>query len=315
LWARNDRPHQLLLVTDPALGKPETFVSTRSTSALILIDVHLQLDLRLAYARYFDHVFVAQADYLPAFRALGHPSVHALPLACDPATHFAPGLKRDLDVGFVGKFGLPGSQRARTLQTVLSAFKTNDTARFYSPEEMGAVYSRAKIVFNKSINGDLNMRFFEALGAGALLVTDRIGNGMSEIATEGEHFVAYDTAEEAIDVIRRYLADEPARAAIAQRGHQHALAHHTYAHRLAKVLETVAANPTARAPARDAPAKLEAVWRTECLRIQGAPLPEIARTLWSTPLSASSARNAAIAGLRGIVRPWRQRQRRATAIK
>ena len=50
------------------------------------------------------------------------------------------------------------------LRAVLPQFATNDVSRSYNPQQMGEVYSRSKIVFNKSINGDLNMRFFEGTG-------------------------------------------------------------------------------------------------------------------------------------------------------
>ena len=46
---------------------------------------------------------------------------------------------------------------------------------------MGRIYSESKIVLNASINGDLNMRVFEALTSGALLVTDRIENGLDTL--------------------------------------------------------------------------------------------------------------------------------------
>ncbi|RYE56053.1 MAG: hypothetical protein EOP18_04950, partial [Rhizobiaceae bacterium] len=196
------------IVVDPRMDTPAALRDARGTTIAIMIDVHQQLSFRLAYARYFDHVFIAQPDYLDAFKALGHPSVHALPLGCDPAVHFVPDLVRDIDVGFIGKYGTPGSEREQTLRSVLSTFQTNDINRSYPPSEMGEVYSRSKIVFNKSINGDLNMRFFEGLASGALLVTDRIANGLSEAAREGEHYVGYDTPDEAIEKIQYYLANE-----------------------------------------------------------------------------------------------------------
>ena len=165
--------------------------------------------------------------------------------------HFVPGQERIHEVGFVGKFGVPGSDRFETLTRVLGQFVTNDTGRTYSPREMGAIYSRSKIVFNKSINGDLNMRFFEGLAAGALVVTDRIGNGLADVACEGEHYVGYSSIEEAIAVIRHYLAYEGEREAIARRGQAHAFTHHTYARRMARISRPCA-GPTPRV-LREAP--------------------------------------------------------------
>lgn len=299
------------LVVDPRFDSPKVLRDAPGTTIAVMIDVHQQLEYRLAYARYFDHVFIAQPDYLDAFRALGHPSVHYLPLACDPAVHFRPGLDRDIDVGFVGKFGTPGSDREQVLRQVLSAFATNDTGRGYTPAEMGEVYSRSKIVFNKSINRDLNMRFFEGLGAGALLVTDRIGNGLAEAAEEGVHYIGYDTAEEAIERIRYYLDHEEERLAIAARGQALAFERHSYAARMARILDTVARNPQAKAPARTADRRLEAQWRSECLRIQGASPRQIATFVATSSWSVPMLRNALVAAGRGVVRPLRLRLRAA----
>lgn len=298
-----------LLVVDPCLTASLALKSVRCPVIGYLIDVHQQLDVRLAYARYFDHVFVAQLDYLQVFRDLPHPSVHWLPLACDPAVHFVQGLDRDIDVGFVGKLGMPGSARFETLSCVLSEFATNDFTRPYTPAEMGEVYSRSRIVFNKSINGDVNMRVLEGLASGALLVTDRIDNGLDQIGIAGVHFVTYDTIDEAVDVIRHYLANDLDREAIAKRGQAHVFSHHTYAHRLAEILATVEVNPDARAPARAASAKTEATWRSECMRIQGASVSAVAALAMEGNLTQALIANSAIALARGVVRPMRQRLR------
>jgi hypothetical protein len=301
------------LVVDPRFDSPAVLRDVRGATIAVMIDVHQQLDIRLAYARYFDHVFIAQPEYLEAFRALGHPSVHYLPLACDPAVHFKAGLTRDIDVGFVGKFGAEGSEREQVLRAVLSSFATNDTSRGYSPAEMGEIYSRSKIVFNKSINRDLNMRFFEGLAAGALLVTDRIGNGLADAAEEGIHYIGYDTAEEAIEKIRFYLEHDEERLAIAARGQTLAFERHTYAARTETMLAAVAEHPSVRAPARSTPPVLEAQWRSECLRIQGASVAQVLVLLATSAWSVGMMSNAAVAAARGVVRPLRQSLKRLRA--
>lgn len=79
----------------------------------------------------------------------------------------------------------------------------------------------AKIVINGAIDmagGDRgNMRVWEALGCGALMLSDegRYPDGL----VAGEHFVTYATASDAVDKVRS-LVREPARArAIAEDGH------------------------------------------------------------------------------------------------
>lgn len=265
-----------VLVFDPWMGELEALRDAPCPTLVYLIDVHRHLGTRLAFARYVDHVFVAQSDFVPMFEALPHPSVHWLPLGCDPDVHFVPRLERAFDVGFVGKFGEPGTARHTTLKAVLSAFATNDTSRFYSPEEMGRTYSASKIVFNRSIGNDLNMRFFEGLASGALLVTDRIGNGLAEIGSDRETYILYDTAEEAGPLIQCYLKNDQGRMAIAARGQTLAFEAHTYAHRLATMLGTLDSH-SADAPARTAPFAIERRWRSEWLRMKGVSPLEAAR--------------------------------------
>jgi hypothetical protein len=281
LSGRNLVGTDAVLVFDPWMRDLSALSVGPCPTLGLMIDVHRGLAWRHLFARYLDHVFVAQAEYVEGFAALPHPSVTWLPLGCDPNVHYVAGLKRDIDVGFVGKLGTAGTERFETLNRVLDAFETNDYHRSYAPQEMGRTYSRAKIVFSKSIGGDVNMRFFEGLASGALLVTDRIGNGLGEIGREGEHYVAYDTPEEAIALIRHYLTREDERTAIAARGQALAFAQHTYAHRLDVMLGVLQASRgtpmESAAPARGAPRATERHWRSEWMRMMGAAPSEALR--------------------------------------
>jgi len=122
----------------------------------------------------------------------------------------------------------------------------------------------------------------------------------------GRHFVTYRTADEAIEIVRYYLAHDDERATIAAEGQRHVFAHHTYGQRLAQIIATVAAHRDVRSPARHALARVEAVWRSECMMHQGARPGSVGRLLLEGNLSAPLLRNAATAAARGIVRPLRQ---------
>ncbi len=67
----------------------------------------------------------------------------------------------------------------------------NDWRTHHSVDEMADV-GRQHVVVNDPINGDVNMRFFEAMGSGATVLSPKIGNGIAELATVGEH---YDIAD------------------------------------------------------------------------------------------------------------------------
>lgn len=263
------RPFEMILVVDPLLEGIKFLPDAVSPTAAILIDVHQELQTRAIFARFCDHVFVAQRDFVPQVAMNEHPSVHWLPLAGDPDVHFVNGLARDIDVGFVGKLGYPGTERRQILSHVLNRFATNDTSAMQTPWEMGRTYSRSKIVFNKSIGGDVNMRVFEALASGALLVTDRIGNGLNDLLTEGEHYVGYDSAEEAVSQIERYLQHDAERERIARAGQRLLNERHTYECRFKEVARTVRENASYTAPARNASSHQLRLWRAEWARRRG----------------------------------------------
>ena len=66
----------------------------------------------------------------------------------------------------------------------------------------------ANIVFNEAVNNDLNMRVFEALCSGRLLVTDEApGSGLKDMFQDNKHLVIYNE-DNLIERIRYYL-DHP----------------------------------------------------------------------------------------------------------
>jgi hypothetical protein len=218
---------RLLFVDPPGPAWPRDWERAGCPTIAYLIDVHVGLQVRLNYAPFFDLLFIAQRDLVQPFHTAGFSQAQWLPLACDPQLHDRVRT-RALDVGFVGKTGEVGSRRHSLVTGVLAHFRTNDTRRWHAPDEMADVYAAAKVVFNASINGDLNMRFFEGLAAGALVVTDRIQNGLPELFEEDVHYVGYDSTEEAVEKIHFYLANDTARERIAAAGRAEVLAQHTY---------------------------------------------------------------------------------------
>lgn len=212
-------------------------------TACYLIDVHLGT-WRYQAARFFDAVFIAQKDYLKHFRhAVGHNQVYWLPLAAAPDVHRDHGLPRIYDVGFVGNIALAhrGTARGRRLKMIAERFCTNDFCRVYMPEEVGRIYSQSRIVFNCSIAGDVTMRLFEGAACGALVLTDGIANGLEELFERGREIVVYRDDRDLLEKIACYLANDEEREAIARAGQRRTLSEHTYAHRMAHLVEKVTA--------------------------------------------------------------------------
>lgn len=202
----------------------------------------------------FDYVFVAHRGAVPHVQTQrANAPVHWLPPCCDAAIHADQHLERTYDVGFVGQVGRAYPQRIELLQAVEQKYRINDFRRSYYREEMARIYSQAKIVVNIShSNAIIPMRFFEAPAAGAMLLTHHSQiNGQDELLREGVDYVSFCDLHDALDKIDYYLAHPEEREAIARAGQAAVLGRHTYAHRVAQLLQTVYDDGLRRhAPAR-----------------------------------------------------------------
>ncbi len=211
-------------------------------TACYLIDVHLG-GWREHAARFFDVVFVAQKDYVAAYRqALGHEQVYWLPLAAAPDVHCRHDLPTLYDVAFVGSVAAAhkrSSSRMRRLQLLAARYRTNDVFAPTPVEEVGRIYSQARIVFNTSIAGDVTMRVFEGTASGALLLTDSVQNGLAELFAVGQELIVFADDQELVDKVDYFLAHEAERAAIAAAGYRRTHAQHTYEQRVRRIVEVL----------------------------------------------------------------------------
>ena len=210
------------------------------------IDSHLHArdegGWHFAVAPRFDLVLVAQKDHVGDYEARGCRAAW-LPLACDPGVHhrFGPESGRDLDVVFVGNVLPIHARRRRLLDRLRGRFSLVERQGVWR-EDMARLFARAKIVFNCSLAGDLNMRVFEGLASGALLLTDRIENGLGTLFGPGEHLALYD--DETLErEVARWLADPVGRTRVAARGQALVLRHHTYLHRMRELVCLAIAEP------------------------------------------------------------------------
>jgi spore maturation protein CgeB len=108
-------------------------------------------------------------------------------------------------------------------------------------QDMSLIFSRSKIVLNKTMADDLNQRVFEVLGSGAFLLTNRIDAraGLEDLFTDGKHLVIYENQEHLLELIRYYLDHDEERESIAAAGHKEALEKHTYDARVVDIIRTV----------------------------------------------------------------------------
>lgn len=197
-----------------------------------LIDSHLNLTMHLEWAKQFDMVFIAQREYLDDFRKTGSKTFW-LPLGCDPEVHRRHDEPKIYPVGFVGGV-MTGSRREALLTQLASKVSVHYERCFW--DDMARLFSRSRIVFNEAVRNDLNMRVFEVMSTGTLLMTDIARNsGQDELFRDGEDYAVYRDVM-ICDVARFYLDNEDLSEQIAARGQRLVHNAHTYGHRVDDLL-------------------------------------------------------------------------------
>ncbi len=220
---------------------PSSIDKLRCPSAAYFIDSHTKLNWHIQFAPKFSHVFVAQKAYIPAFERAGCKLVSWLPLACDPEIHGKRNTQKTCDISFVGHL-YPGSALYQKRNEILSALQERFNVKIEQKyfEEMAESFSRAHLIFNISAKNDLNMRVFEALASGSLLITDRApGSGLTDLFNDGEDLVVYDDMRSLIELAGHYLKNTKEAEEIALSGMRKVLAHHTYENRAEEIFSTI----------------------------------------------------------------------------
>jgi tetratricopeptide (TPR) repeat protein len=227
---------------------PQNINTLGVPTACYLIDSHLSLEWHVKWALNFDYVFIAQKEYIPAFKKAGNKNVYWLPLGCDPEIHNPGSMPKLYDVGFVGSVNDPNSRRYKLLKTIEEKFRLSYKRCFW--KEMAEFFASSKIVYNNAIKNDLNMRVFEVLSSGSFLLTDMTyGNGQAEMFFDDEDLGIYSD-DIILEKVEYYLRNEALREKIAARGQQIAHRAHTYKHRVDEIIN-VAVNGAADTPSPD----------------------------------------------------------------
>jgi len=215
-------------------GLPRDLQRSPIPTVSLDIDSFAWSSSRVRWAMLFDYVFVWHLSFVPLYEKAGHPKVFALPHAVD-ADLFQMGLMegdRPWDLGWVGAFGYAHyDQRRRIIRGLAARFKMNDFARRYSKEETAEVYRNSKIVVNVSREDfpqEANMRCYEAMAGGALLITGKPTELSEWGFREGEHYVAWNNEAEIPELVDYYLRHDKERTEIARAGQKLTLSDFTH---------------------------------------------------------------------------------------
>lgn len=134
-----------------------------------------------------------------------------------------PDVARDLDVAFAGNLNpVVQRDRARWIRRLLRLGESGPTVAVTSGlygEGYGRFLNRARLGFNRSIRGEMNLRAFEVPACGALLLMEEENEEVRDFLAPGEEVVLYGE-HDFEEVVLDLLADEPRRARIARAGHE-----------------------------------------------------------------------------------------------
>lgn len=204
---------------------PRNLRAFRCPKVLLIADTHhlnapITGMIRYAQSEPFDRIVVLyDRHHWNFFKAAGLKSLYWFPGLTFPHDDQAVAAARqssprDAHIAFVGQTGICHPRRIQLLSQ-LNAHNLPLVAKAVSQRQGLAFYGSSLVGFNSSLNGDLNLRMFETLASGAMLLTDALAPsaGLSEIWQPGRDLVTYATSAELIEKARHALAHpEEARA-------------------------------------------------------------------------------------------------------
>jgi hypothetical protein len=248
------------LVNTPGLPRDFQVAPVRTVS--MDIDSFWWTESRIRWSMLFDFVFVWHLTLVPRYQAAGHPKVFAMPHAVDAdlCRDVRPEDDRPFDVGWIGAFHYSHYARRNRIVSGLNAqFKMNDFLKQHSKHQTADVYRHSKIIVNVSRDDfppEANMRCYEAMGAGGLLIT-QVPTELTDWGfREGEHFIGWRDEKEIPELVQRYLDRRTERLQIARAGQDVTLKDFTFQRCRDKMNAILRENPGEFfAPARNWPAE------------------------------------------------------------
>lgn len=222
-------------------------------------DTYVFTNRRIVWSSVFDHVAVFHPGYVEQFAAAGHPGAFLLPHAVERKLYEGPETEREFELGWVGQTGgQVYKTREQWLPKLAQQFRMNDWSRTYTIPEVAQIYRRSRVVVNigrDDFPQDANLRVFEVLASGAVLITKLPSELTSLGFDNGVHFVGYRDESEIAGLVRLYLNDDVQRTKIGNAAREVMLLKHTYDERVDEIIGRLAKYSSQKlAPARSWPA-------------------------------------------------------------
>jgi hypothetical protein len=213
-------------------------------------DTFTILQKRIAASKPYDIQIICHPRFKKSFNDAYCRNVLVLPWCFDDSisVHEKSDVKKiKFDIGWIGRSDAKFYKKRRIIlnKILQSGYKLNDVEKKYSWTEMFEVFQLSKIVINVSRDDypeDANMRCFEAMGCGALLLTQK-NTELEELGLyAGKHFITYQNDDDLIKKVEYYLQNDDERNSIAINGRKEVLINHTYKKRVEELVNFINQN-------------------------------------------------------------------------
>lgn len=204
---------------------PRNIRAARCRTALIVGDTHhirnrIPYLVNYALAEPFDLIILDYTrQHAHFFVEAGLDQVYWLPGIGVQRIAVPADVKPDIAMSFVGNIGKLHPRRAALCNALIKAGLPLRVMQA-SAEQSRLLHARSLVNLNCSLNGDLNLRVFEVLASGGLLLTDRLSPqaGLDLLLANGEHLITYKSTEDCIAKCHALLSGGPLAARIARAG-------------------------------------------------------------------------------------------------
>ena len=225
----------LVVVKADATGRnfPRNLAAVAGPKVLLVGDTHhlgqpIRRLVKYAQSEPFDFIIFDHTRHHARFFAeAGLRNLFWLPALDYGFTRMAPSADPSLPLTFVGQAGRHHPFRCWVLDQVAAAGLPLQRLRG-TLAKTAEIYADSQITLNISLNGDLNLRVFEALAAGGFLLTDELGaeSGLPRLFQPGRHLDTWSSPGELIEKIRHYLAHPEEAQRIRRAGQAELIRHH-----------------------------------------------------------------------------------------
>lgn len=189
----------------------------------------------------FDWIMTDKAG-VEIFKKAGYQNINYWPMfSFNPDVHkILENVEKIYDIVFIGNFNhMIHSERVKWLHRVsmlASRYKVKLFSGIYH-EEYTKVLNQAKIVFNHSVRGEMNMRAYEAPACGSLLFMEETNLEIRDFLTDKKECILYNS-ENFEMLIDYYLQHDNQREQITRAGNQK-IQQETFENHLLKLLSII----------------------------------------------------------------------------